>query len=197
MIKWQNMRPDVRALSIEDSLQTLGFIDALSVLALHQRGHTLLVSNDARNIAIDHTSKHVTEVGGLLVGKVARGISTACASEHFIITVDHAVPSISYKGTGVSLRMEADVWSAAEKFLGDDRLIVGWYHSHPNLGAYFSGTDRHTQANFFNHAYSLGWVIDPVRKEEKWFQGASSELFPEHQKLHFIDAPSTKSTARS
>jgi proteasome lid subunit RPN8/RPN11 len=187
MIKWHNMKPDMRELTIAESLQTLSFIDALNILTIHQRGHTLVVSNAARKIVVSHTSNHATEVGGLLVGQVAGGVLTVGASEHLIITVSTAVPSMSYTGTGVSLRMEADVWSAAENLLADGSAIVGWYHSHPNLGAFFSGTDRHTQASFFNHAYSVGWVIDPIRKEEKWFRGVSSESFPEHQKLEFLE----------
>jgi proteasome lid subunit RPN8/RPN11 len=186
MIRWQNMKPDMRELTIAEYLHTLSFIDALNTLEVHQRGHTLVVSDAARKVVVDHTSKHDTEVGGLLVGQVARGMSPANASEHLIIAVSSAVPSTSFFGTGVSLRMETDVWSNAEKLLADGSAIVGWYHSHPNLGAFFSGVDRHTQANFFNHAYSVGWVIDPIRREEKWFRGASSEPFPEHQKLEYV-----------
>jgi hypothetical protein len=50
-------------------------------------------------------------------------------------------------------------------------MVVGWYHSHPNLGAFFSGTDRKTQRSFFSQRYSLGLVADPVRSEEAWFVG--------------------------
>jgi hypothetical protein len=49
----------------------------------------------------------------------------------------------------------------------------GWYHSHPNLGVAFSGTDCHMQRAFFSNPHSLRLVID-VRREEKWFIGSSS-----------------------
>ncbi|MCY1311905.1 hypothetical protein D9M70_622700 [compost metagenome] len=52
--------------------------------------------------------------------------------------------------------------------------MVGWYHSHPNLGAFFSGVDRKTQKDFFNSNYNLGLVIDPIRNEEKWFISSES-----------------------
>jgi proteasome lid subunit RPN8/RPN11 len=52
--------------------------------------------------------------------------------------------------------------------------VVGWFHSHPDIGAFFSGTDRRTQAAFFAQAFSVGWVIDPVRGEEAWFLGADA-----------------------
>jgi proteasome lid subunit RPN8/RPN11 len=53
-------------------------------------------------------------------------------------------------------------------------VVVGWFHSHPDLGAFFSGTDRRTQAGFFHHPFSLGWVVDPVRGEQAWFCGPHS-----------------------
>ena len=56
-----------------------------------------------------------------------------------------------------------------------ERQVIGWYHSHPDLGAFFSATDRHTQSAFFPHPYSLGWVLDPIRNEQAWFIGASSD----------------------
>ena len=56
--------------------------------------------------------------------------------------------------------------------------MIGWYHTHPNLGAFFSGTDETTQRSFFNQSYSLGLVIDPARCEKKIFFGASSEEYP-------------------
>ena len=55
-----------------------------------------------------------------------------------------------------------------------NQFVVGWFHSHPNLGAFFSGTDRRTQAAFFSERYKLGWVIDPIRTEEAWFIGPNS-----------------------
>jgi hypothetical protein len=48
----------------------------------------------------------------------------------------------------------------------------------PGLGAFFSETDRKTQRAFFNHAYCLGWVIDPASDDEKWFLGARCEQLP-------------------
>jgi hypothetical protein len=70
--------------------------------------------------------------------------------------------------------MSSDIWQDANKFSTDTTFVVGWYHSHPDLGAFFSGTDRKTQQDFFNSAYNLGLVIDPIRNKEKWFLGANS-----------------------
>jgi len=53
------------------------------------------------------------------------------------------------------------------------------------LGAFFSGTDRSTQRAFFSHPYSVGWVIDPQRNDEKVFVGGDSEEY--HPSLLVID----------
>jgi proteasome lid subunit RPN8/RPN11 len=70
--------------------------------------------------------------------------------------------------------MNSTIWEDARNQISTDRFVIGWYHSHPNLGAFFSGTDRKTQREFFNREYHLGLVIDPVRNEERWFYGSES-----------------------
>ena len=67
--------------------------------------------------------------------------------------------------------MESGVWERARLARAPQELIVGWYHSHPGLGAFFSTTDRRTQAAFFPHPYSVGWVIDPIDAAEAFFMG--------------------------
>lgn len=84
-----------------------------------------------------------------------------------------SVSSISYRNSAVALEMSSEIWNQLAGRNHED-LVVGWYHSHPNLGAFFSGTDRKTQKAFFNHAYSLGWVIDPIKKEQKVFVAGES-----------------------
>jgi proteasome lid subunit RPN8/RPN11 len=71
--------------------------------------------------------------------------------------------------------MGTEVWDRARDEVSDGIQVVGWYHSHPNIGAFFSGTDRKTQRAFFNHPYSVGLVIDPVRDDSAWFVGENSE----------------------
>jgi proteasome lid subunit RPN8/RPN11 len=135
------------------------------------------------------------EQGGLLIGRVTRLNETTLNDQFECIEVLAHSPAPDATGTALSLRMESTVWQAAndvcvelnatlnldqsQQQCGPCR-VIGWYHSHPNLGAFFSGTDRQTQAAFFNHGYSLGWVIDPVRSssslnlDQAWFIGAQS-----------------------
>ena len=72
--------------------------------------------------------------------------------------------------------MGTEIWTDVNKKTTiDNSIVVGWYHSHPNLGAFFSSTDRYTQKHFFNHDYNLGLVIDPIRNEKKYFLNSNSK----------------------
>lgn len=123
---------------------------------------------------VDTVRKHLGnaahEQGGLLIGE-----TYVLADGRLFIRVVEAIAATEFEASSISLRMQAAVWSQARERLTAGRLIVGWYHSHPDLGAFFSATDRRTQSAFFAHDYSLGWVIDPIRHEQAWFVGADSD----------------------
>lgn len=159
----------------------------------------ILISNAQSNVAtqvsisdavhrqvLAHLRTSKKELGGLLLGR-AWGEPSDPAMAAWV-EVLAAVPATDSSGTGYSLRMGAGVWSAANECLDalnsssndsantvNPPRIIGWYHSHPGLGAFFSSTDRATQAAFFTNAYSIGWVIDPSDDTHACFVGAASE----------------------
>jgi proteasome lid subunit RPN8/RPN11 len=108
------------------------------------------------------------EQGGLLVGKAYSGPGSDQVAH---VRITGSAPAEDAQGTAFSLRMGTAVWRAAQAMLAADEMIVGWYHSHPGLTAFFSDTDRQTQRAFFNHPYSVGWVIDPHNRDEALFLG--------------------------
>ncbi len=135
-------------------------------------GLLISVSAGALETVNRHLATHDDEQGGLLIGEVYAEALEASRSR--VVRINQAVPSLEFSSTGVSLRMESRLWEDARRRLGDLQMIVGWYHSHPGLGAFFSATDRRTQRAFFPHAYSVGWVVDPVLDESAWFVGPDS-----------------------
>jgi proteasome lid subunit RPN8/RPN11 len=124
----------------------------------------------AFDLALRSVIGNPLEQGGLLLGTAWAGASGLIS----LVQVRAAVHSTVAQASPVSLSMPTEVWNAARAQLQLGETVVGWYHSHPNIGAFFSSTDRRTQAAFFNHPHSLGWVIDPVRREQAWFAGAQS-----------------------
>ena len=48
-------------------------------------------------------------------------------------------------------------------------LVIGWWHSHINIGCFLSPTDIHTQECFFPESYQIALVVDPIRGEYEFF----------------------------
>jgi proteasome lid subunit RPN8/RPN11 len=152
-------------------------------------GLWIAVAADAHAAALAHLAGARTERGGLLLGEVfADGEDVACSRA---VLVTQAVAAEEFSGTGTSLRMSSDVWEHARRRLAALELVVGWFHSHPGLGAFFSATDRRTQRAFFPNPYCVGWVVDPAGHESAWFVGGESA--PPGRVLYCVGGPGRES----
>ena len=113
------------------------------------------------------------EVMGLMIGRFYR-------DEHGIYAiVDRPVSSkLISDRFGVSF----DKDSMEELFdsldMDDGESIVGWYHSHLDIGCFMSPTDITTQNGLFGGECGFALVIDPVRKEIKIFDSTIDDPKP-------------------
>lgn len=110
---------------------------------------------------------------GVLYGTVGRD------QEQTFLHITHSFIASGTKGSKVDVTLDADAWREIHGQVQASGLdpavhMVGWWHTHPNLGAFFSGTDRSTQAAAFQKPWNVGVVIDPVRIELAIFSGAES-----------------------
>lgn len=113
-----------------------------------------MISDSTLCKAIRRTSEVSTESGGILVGRVKEG-------ELLINGLETGQQSATH--VHVTLHDEFLV-ETATKYAEKDEKIVGWYHSHPNMGCFMSSTDIDTQRRYqalFPNAVAL--VIDPQR----------------------------------
>ena len=149
-------------------------VPAPSPCAPSTPGLLVIVTNDVREQVLRHLRSSQDEQGGLLLGEVFAADESVSVAASRAVLVSRAIPALDFSSSGISLRMEAGVWERARLALGPLELVVGWYHSHPGLGAFFSATDRRTQAAFFPHPYSVGWVLDPLLDDEEFFVGRES-----------------------
>ncbi|MBX7198092.1 MAG: Mov34/MPN/PAD-1 family protein [Rhodospirillaceae bacterium] len=175
-MRWQDQTEAPALPSAAAFLTRLGVLDSVR---LTQRGNTsprVVITADCLEAISFHLAKARTEMGGLLLGRAYAGLNGQADAQ--ILVAARSVPSQAFDSTNVSLRMEAEVWTAARPFLDKGDIVLGWYHSHPDLGAFFSDTDRTTQRAFFRQPYSLGIVIDPVRQEMKAYLGPDSAPIP-------------------
>lgn len=176
MITWKAVEPDIQSASLTSLTSALGFLDVVALSSALMQGPVVLLADTASAMVRDHVSGHRYERGGLLLGKAF--VPTGASDLPFpVIFASKALPSVESHGTGVSLRMQSSVWESVRSESG--LQVVGWFHSHPNLGAFFSGTDRKTQREFFFHEYSLGLVIDAFRDECAYFVGPESLQIPD------------------
>ena len=121
----------------------------LSQLALRQiEGHSV---SDLRR-----------ELGGVLLGHATQ--STLTIRVH----VAAAIPIQSDDHGPVHFTFNADAWAQlhldrAERYPQLD--VVGWYHTHPDLGVFYSADDIVVHSAAFVLPWQVGLVLDPVRNE--------------------------------
>jgi proteasome lid subunit RPN8/RPN11 len=174
MSAWVELEPDFGPTPLELTDPALPFSVMCAAGMLPPETTAVIVLRSARKCFETHLLEHSVETGGLLVGRILDGAPLSGAT----CVVEEAVPSRHFDGTSVSLSMTTEVWNDAKALSGNGRGVIGWYHSHPNLGAFFSGTDRRTQKGFFRLSHSLGLVRDPIQREEKWFVGPDCHELP-------------------
>lgn len=182
MIQWKAIQPDSQARDLAHALSLLSFVDAVTITMALMKGPLLFFEPEAMATIRGHVSTRREESGGLLLGHAFVPSNLGAKLQFPMVLISKAIPSQEYHGTSVSLHMGPSVWDSVRKEAG--LLVVGWFHSHPNLGAFFSGTDRKTQREFFQHEYSIGYVVDPIRDDHAYFIGEDSFQIQKEQVQH-------------
>ncbi|CDJ61250.1 26S proteasome non-ATPase subunit, putative [Eimeria maxima] len=98
------------------------------------------------------------EVMGLMLGEFI--------DDYTVRVVD--VFSMPQSGNSVSIEAVDYVYQTEMleelKKTGRPEMVVGWYHSHPGFGCWFSGTDVNTQQSFEQlNQRAVGVVVDPIQ----------------------------------
>lgn len=132
------------------------------------------ISEEAYDSLTSHLEADVSvEHGGILFGQAYTDFKHGIYVE---ITAAVAAPRTI--GTGAHLEFTSESWQEIMNYAKEahpEANIVGWYHSHPNLGVFMSGTDMTTQRAFFSHPWCVSIVYDPVRNKIGYFLGANAE----------------------
>jgi proteasome lid subunit RPN8/RPN11 len=115
----------------------------------------------------DHArSSNTKEVGGILLGGVYYW------QNHLYVQIDDFLVARDAGEHRASLTFTHDTWAKlnAERETAKPKLsIVGWYHTHPNLGVFLSDKDQFIQQNFFRDGHQVALVLDPVCSERAFF----------------------------
>jgi len=113
-----------------------------------------------------------TEVGGALLGHAYR------YQAETYVEVEAALPARTDDHGPNHFTFNADAWShlhrdRAERHPGLD--IVGWFHTHPGLGVFYSADDVVVHSAAFVMPWHVGLVVDPVRAEAGLFGWVSGD----------------------
>jgi len=127
--------------------------------ALADTGEQIFISSLALLKMLKHGRAGVPmEVMGLMLGEFI--------DDYTVRVVD--VFSMPQSGNSVTVEAVDPVFQMKMldmlKQTGRPEVVVGWYHSHPGFGCWFSATDMNTQQSFEQlNPRAVGVVIDPIQ----------------------------------
>ncbi|HET7095269.1 MAG TPA: Mov34/MPN/PAD-1 family protein [Thermomicrobiales bacterium] len=148
----------------------------------------IAIRRDAWERLLAHVRPSADEAGGVLVGSVWRDPT----SGQTLVDVVAALPALGAHGSPTYFRFTPAAWDAISRerdALHPDLPTVGWYHSHPGLGVFYSGTDRAAQRAFFGRPWNVGIVVDPMDGAYGLFLGPDSASLPRSHLVVYEPAP--------
>lgn len=115
------------------------------------------------------------ELGGVLLGHAYRN------GERLLVEVMAALPARNDDHGPVHFTFTADAWSQihhdrAEKY--PNLEIVGWFHTHPGLGVFYSSDDVVVHTAAFTLPWHVGLVVDPLGNHASYFGWQDGVLAP-------------------
>ncbi|CUS05251.2 protein of unknown function [Candidatus Promineifilum breve] len=141
--------------------------DGQPLVLMHQTALLQIIAHSRSNTNV--------ELGGALLGQVYRYKSGV------VVEVKAALPATSSDHGPVHFTFSADSWSSLHR----DRAahyanldIIGWFHTHPDLGVFYSGDDVVVHSAAFTQPWHVGLVVDPLRDEAAFFGWVGGALSP-------------------
>ena len=126
-------------------------------------------------IAAHSVSNLRSELGGALLGHVYRHQST------IFVEVTAALVAFSGDHGPIHFTFSADSWSQLQKDRAEqypELAIVGWFHTHPGLGVFYSSDDVVVHSAAFTLPWQVGLVVDPLHQEACFFGWTAGQLEP-------------------
>lgn len=116
-----------------------------------------------------------SELGGVLLGHAYRD------GEQRIVEIFAALPARNDDHGPIHFTFTADAWrqihnERAQKY--PDLEIVGWFHTHPGLGVFYSSDDVVVHSAAFTLPWHVGLVVDPLGNQASYFGWQDGTLTP-------------------
>jgi proteasome lid subunit RPN8/RPN11 len=127
----------------------------------------VIISQAALQQADAHSRSNLAvELGGALLGHAFR------AGDRVYVEVLAALAAVSQDHGPVHFTFTADAWAQLHQDLAShypELNMIGWFHTHPDLGVFFSVDDVVVHSAAFVQPWHLALVLDPVRAEGCFF----------------------------
>ncbi|MCS7205505.1 MAG: Mov34/MPN/PAD-1 family protein [Leptospiraceae bacterium] len=173
MISWKETESDLKLQTFEALPWGKLKLSYQEVKDYVQQGYYIFFDEVSWELMWNYGKSHATEVGGLLLGYCFEGFG------FYVWLIDDIVCSEVYESSEFHLVMYPEIWQEANKKIKDtERIILGWFHTHPNFQPFFSGTDQATQREYFRFPFSLGFVFDPFSGSFSIYYSFESLVFP-------------------
>ena len=120
--------------------------------------------------AVKDTSR---ELAALLVGQVQEG---GQGNGNCIVVEDAIEVGVADEREG---RFSPRVWQHARRVARTryaNKVIVGWYHTHPGTGLDLSQEEREVHKSFFPESWQVMYVVDPVSRDRNFYRSQEARL---------------------
>ena len=122
------------------------------------------------DFAVRDTAK---EQVGLLVGRLGQSEDGA-----FLVVEDAIESGSGDQRTG---RLQSAAWQRARrvaKTRHPNRLVVGWFHTHPGTGLDLSDEEKQVHEKYFAEDWQIVYVVDPLRRDRNFHLREKGEILP-------------------
>lgn len=148
-------------------------LEARPLGTIHRAAPAVLVHEDVLDRILKYSEAGMArEIGGFLLGDRAEAPRPYVRIRHFL-------PAAGTRGDAASLTFTHQTWSVLNRQLEKhhpDQKVVGWHHTHPDLGVFLSGYDMFLHRHFFPEPWQVALVVDPCRQEFGFFQWVGPEV---------------------
>ena len=124
------------------------------------------------------------ERGGVLVGTLEETDTKYSINITDIIIAKHTINRTA------SLTFTHETWIDIDQVMVEkysDKIILGWFHSHPGYGVFLSGMDMFIENNFFNLPFQVAYVVDPVNDTEGFFGWEKENQIQKVKDIMFVE----------
>ncbi|MCO5183343.1 MAG: Mov34/MPN/PAD-1 family protein [Anaerolineae bacterium] len=143
-------------------------------LPLDEQPRVVYSQQALQQIEAHCTSNLRVEVGGALLGVAYQH------NDLLFVEVQAAIPAVSADHGPSHFTFTADVWAQLhrDREAYPELEFVGWFHTHPDLGVFFSSDDIVVHNAAFRQPWHVALVVDPVRNEACTFGWNRGEIEP-------------------